>query len=237
MAEKKYQDVTQLWKQSREAVQRNLGIFLFLSSTTILSVAWQVGSDLRDKVHGSGWSTLFSNSFFGTNGGYPHVGGGIIISLLALLAIVFYLMSIVLAVHAAKKDKVELNEVWADLKSKWLGIIGVEILTGFIIVVGLIAFIIPGIYLLGRVILAPYILIDQNTKIFEAVEKSWHLTNNRMGQVYGVFLFGIVLAIPNIVPIIGPILGFVLALSYSVAMPLRYFELKHHRRSPAHKKA
>lgn len=235
MPEKNYKGLSEIWASSREAVRRNLGVFLFLNSITILSIAWDTGTNLRDKVHGSDWKSVFTNTIYGSNGGYPRFGGFVVIFLIVAAAVIFGLMSVILAVHAAKKDKVELAEVWEDFKSEWLWLrlIGVELLTAFILVLGFVALIIPGIYLLGRVILAPYILIDQNTKVFEAVEKSWHLTRDRMWQVYSVLLLSFVLGFPNVVPIIGPIVAFVLVLSFSVGMPLRYLELKNSRRSPA----
>jgi uncharacterized membrane protein YesL len=236
VAEKHYKGVTQLWAQSREAVRRNLGVFLFLNSLAILSVAWDTGTNLRDKVHGSDWKAVFTNTLGGNNG-YPHVGGAFILVILAIAAVLLSLMSVVLIVHAAKKDKVTLAEVWEDFASKVFRLVGVELLTAFIILLGFLALILPGIYLIGRVILAPYILVDQDTKVFEAIEKSWHLTRDRMTQIYTVLLFTLLLSLPNIIPIIGPIIAFVLVLSFSVAMPMRYLELKHHRRSPAPKKA
>ena len=238
MAEKNYKSVTELWSASRDAVMRNLGLFLFLNSITILSLAWDTGTNLRDKVHGSGWETVFGNTLFGNTGSYPEAGGFFVTALFGILAGIFAIMAVILEVQAAKKDKVELPEIWEKFKAEWmwLRIIGVLLLTGFILVVGFLALILPGIYLLGRVVLAPYILVDQNTKIFEAVEKSWHLTRDRMWQVYSVLLFTLVLSLPNLIPIVGPIIAFVLVLSYSVAMPMRYFELKHHRRSPSDKK-
>lgn len=237
MIEKHYKGIGELWRLSREAVRRNLGAFLFLNILSILSVAWSTGSTLRDKTNGSNWYAIFKNTLFGSNGDSLHIGGAFFTFILFVVGIALALMSVILTLRAAQKDKVELSEVWADFKENWLWlrIIGVELLVVFILLLGFIALIIPGIYLLGRVTLAPYILVDQNTKVFEAVEKSWHLTRDRMWQVYSVLLFSIVLSLPNIIPIIGPVIAFVLVLSYSVAMPLRYLDLKHHRRSPAAK--
>lgn len=239
MAQTNYKKVTELWALSREAVRRNLGVFLLINSLSILSIAWDTGTNLRDKVHGSAWHTVFTNSLFGNDGTSPNIGGNFISAILSVLAIVFALMSIVLILRAAKKDTVTFSEVWEEFRSNflWLRLIGLILLMALILVVGFVALILPGIYLIGRIALAPYILVDQNTKVFEAVEKSWHLTRDRMWQVYSVLLFTIVLSLVNIVPIIGPIIGFVLTVSYSVALPMRYLELKDHRRSPAAKKA
>ena len=237
MAEKNYKGVTEIWVASREAVRRNLGLFVFLNSLTIMSLAWDTGSNLRDKVHGSDWHSVFTNTVYGNGGVYPNFGGFALGIIFAVLAVAFATMEVILALKASKKDRVSFVEVWDEYKSNWLWLrlIGVIALTGFILLLGFIALIIPGIYLIGRVILAPYILIDQDTKVFEAVEKSWHLTRDRMWQVYSVLLFSLLLSLPNIIPIIGPIIAFVLVLSFSVAMPMRYLELKHHRRSPAAK--
>lgn len=226
MAAKTYQSPLELLKQSYGAVRRNLGVFLLLNVLTVLDIAWQLGTNVREKTHGADWGTIFTNSLFGSNGSYPSVGGGILLAVLAISAIILALMTEILAIRAAQHNKVELRDIWDEFKVKGLRLLLLEILLVIIIGAGLILLIVPGIYLIGRLAVAPYVLIDKNTKAMEALNRSWELSKGRMWQVYSVVLFGVVLALPNVIPFFGPIIGFTLALAYSVALPLRYLELK-----------
>lgn len=226
MAAKTYKSPLELFKQSYGAVRRNLGVFLILNVLTVLDLAWNLGTNVREKTHGADWGTIFTNSLFGSNGSYPSVGGGILIAVLAILAIILALMAEILAIRAAQHNKVELGDIWNEFKVKGLRLLLLEILLVIIVGAGLILLIIPGVYLIGRLAIAPYVLIDKNTKVVEALNRSWELTKGRMWQIYTVILFGIVLALPNVIPFFGPIIAFALALAYSVALPLRYLELK-----------
>jgi hypothetical protein len=226
MAQPRYKSVTQLFRESSAAVQRNLGLFLLLNVLTILSIAWQTGSDLKDKTHGSGWGDIVRNTIFGHGSNSPHWGGGLSVLLLFLAGMVLWLMNTILTVRAAQGKTVELSEVWREFKIKWLRLLAVTILSGIMIILGFVLLIVPGILILPRLVLAPYLLVDQNTGVREAISRSWHLSKGKMDPIYMVLLFSLVLSIPSIVPIVGPIVGFALGLAYSAALPMRYFEIK-----------
>src|SRR5947199_231202 len=80
-----------------------------------------------------------------------------------------------------------------------------DILLFVVVGVGFILLIVPGIILLGRLIIAPYVLLDQNLTPIEALNRTWALTKGHVGVIYVVLLFGLVLAVPNVIPIIGPL--------------------------------
>lgn len=66
-----------------------------------------------------------------------------------------------------------------------------------ITLIGLILFILPGVYLASRLILAPFFLITENCAITEALDKSWKITgNNQIQFVYLLLLYWFVLLIP-----------------------------------------
>jgi hypothetical protein len=228
VAAKNYKPVTDLFKESSRIVRRNLYPFIIVSLLSALSVVWQMGINVHDKTTGTKWRGVFEHGVFGNGGGfnYPGTGAGVLAILFVIASVVLALMSVILSVKAASQKTVELGEVWEEFKLKGLRLLGVVILTGLIIIVGLVLLIIPGLYFLGRLILAPILLVDQNTAVREAINRSWELTKDQMLPVYTAFLFGIVMELPSIIPIIGPLIAFVLTFLYSVALPLRYFELK-----------
>ena len=66
-----------------------------------------------------------------------------------------------------------------------------------ITLIGLILFILPGVYFASRLILAPFFLITENCAITEALDKSWKTTgNNQIQFVYLLLLYWFVLLIP-----------------------------------------
>jgi hypothetical protein len=221
-----FKSAPQLFSESSKAVRRNLSLFLLLSILSILDAAWQTGLALRDKAHGSAWDMVVKNSLFGNGSSYPSWGGGTIIFILFIVAVVLSLMMVILQVRAAHMQQVRFSQVWADFKKMWLRILGVEILSGMLILASLIAFIVPFFFVFPRLIFAPYLLVDQNCGVADAIDRSWKLTKGHYGVIYSLLFLGLVLGLANIIPIIGPVLGFALTMLYSVAGPMRYLELK-----------
>lgn len=228
MAAGNIKGVTDIFKESSAIVRRNLYPFIIVNLLAALSVVWQAGLNVRDKTKGTSWRNVLEHGVFGNGGdfSYPGTGAGILAAFFVIASIILALMNVILTVRAAQNKTVNLGEVWEEFKAKAWRLIGVEILFGLIVVVGLILLIIPGIYFIGRLIMAPIILVDQNTGIREAINRSWDLTRGKWVHVYTVILFGVVLSLPNIIPIVGPLVAFALSFLYSVALPLRYFEFK-----------
>jgi hypothetical protein len=228
MASTKYKSVTGLFRESSQIIQRNLYPFIVVNILAALSVVWQAGQNVRDKNNGTSWHAVFEHGVFGNGSdlSYPGASAGLLVAIFIVGSIILALMNVILTLRAANKKTVELGEVWEEFKAKAWRLIGVEVLTGLIIIVGLILLIVPGIYFLGRLYMAPYILLDQDTGIREAINRSWELTAGRMTHIYTVILFAVLLSLPNIIPLIGPAIAFALTFLYSVATPLRYFELK-----------
>ena len=125
-----------------------------------------------------------------------------------------------------KHGKIELPGVWDEFKRKGLRLLGLEIVIGILTIIGILAFIVPGIILLWRFFLAPYILLDKNTGVEEALRRSWRMTRGNAWPIYAVILVGIFFGLSGIVPYVGGIVAFLLAVAYSCAPALRYMELK-----------
>ena len=66
-----------------------------------------------------------------------------------------------------------------------------------ITLVGLILFVIPGIYLASRLILAPFYLIIENVSITKALDKSWNVTkDDQIKFIYLVLFYWFILLVP-----------------------------------------
>jgi hypothetical protein len=133
--------------------------------------------------------------------------------------------------QAAQLDAVEgrnldFQDLWKTCRQIGLRMFGLYLITGLIVVVGFILFIIPGIILARRYFLAPYIMLDKKTGIRESLERSAALSKLNTGSIYGIFGVLVVIALIGIIPFIGGIIAFGVGALYSIAPALRYQQLK-----------
>jgi hypothetical protein len=215
--------LSDLFTQSAQAVKRNLSLFVLLNVVTFLGVAWDIGSQLRDKTNSS-WSQVFVHSI-SSSSDKPTINIWLICAL-AIVGIISYLLLVVLTVKAATKKIVKFSEIWETFKVKWWKIVLVEILVVILIFAGLILFIIPGLIILSRLVFAPFITINRNVGVVEALNESWSMTKGYAWTIFTTILFSLVLSLPSIIPIVGELISTVLVIAYSVALPIRYFEIK-----------
>lgn len=229
----KYKTVGELFSESSAVVKRNLRLFIVFNILTILSVAWTIGLVLRDKAQGHDWGSVIWRSFFDANPDYK-INSGLNL-LISVAGIVLYILAAILAVKAAQHHKeVAFADVWETFQDKWWKIILTIVLIAIPVLAGLILLILPGLYLLARLGLAPYAVIDQDLGPAEAVTKSWDMTRGRAWPVFVAVFFGAILQIPSIIPVIGSIISLILTIAYSAGTPIRYFEYK---KVKAHAKA
>ncbi|MBX4196935.1 hypothetical protein KW801_00050 [Candidatus Saccharibacteria bacterium] len=224
MAKPQLKTLTQLFRESYQAVKRNLSLFVFVNVVTILGTAWNIGLDIRDKTHGSDWGQVLGHGFTGS-GDYPHVHGGLSVFFI-LVGLILGLIGVFLSFKAAQRKVVSFDEVWEIFKAKWWKVILVEIIIILFILGGLVALVLPGLYLIARLSLAPYVAIDQDGDVTDAIRKSWEMSKNHAWTIFVTVFFGLVLSLPSFIPVVGKLISLILVIAYSVALPIRYFELK-----------
>ena len=219
----------ELLPKSYQAVKSNLNTFSLLWILPVLSI---LGSTIHDK------NNLDVNREFGSAGslnfgGVPGyaiasaIGIGIIVALVILLfALIVQAMTYALQLEAAKGKTPTLGHLFDVGKKYWLRLLGLAIVIGIVVVIGLIAFIIPGLIMIRRYFLAPFVLIDKDVTISEAMKESARISKPYSGYVWGVLGVTIALSLPGAIPVVGPIAAFLLGAIYSVAPALRYEELK-----------
>ena len=80
--------------------------------------------------------------------------------------------------------------------------------------------------MLRRYFLAPYVMLDTNCGIKEAMDKSATMSKPYSRAIWGVIGVMLLIGFINVIPYIGWMVAFVLGMLYSVAPALRYQELK-----------
>ena len=99
-------------------------------------------------------------------------------------------------VNYMRNLKVSINDLISVNASTFIHYVFVNICCGVAVIMGLICFIVPGIYLATRLIFAQYLVIDQHKSFDEAIKMSWKITK---GEEFNLFLFIIAMCLLIIV--------------------------------------
>jgi uncharacterized membrane protein len=158
-----------------------------------------------------------------------------IIAMLSFVGMVWSILFAPALIYAQlrilKGEPVTFSEAARQGFSFFWRLVGLYILTGLIVLGGLLLLIVPGLIFIRRYCLAPYYLIDQNLSIREALRRSAASTKPVSGFIWGVLLvdllIGLAGGIVSSMTFVGVILGTILTFFYSFALPLRYLELEH----------
>jgi hypothetical protein len=124
--------------------------------------------------------------------------------------------------------------VWESFKKglPHLGsLIGAGLLSVFIVAVGLILLIIPGLIAIRGLFLVPYYIVDQDMGPVEAIKKSFKESEPVSAWIWGtigvVFAFGFMGTVLGYIPILGYFLSILVSYPYIFAPALRYAEIEH----------
>lgn len=162
---------------------------------------------------------------------FKEIGPGLLfLAVFLLICVFFYTMTIKLSLDVST-NKTPTSKSLVDTGSTfWFRLLGLSLLSGLIVVVGAIFLIIPGIIAAVLLTYAPYILIDKDTGITEAIRGSVQMVRANVGPTVGalaVFLGLMILAsIIMEITIIGAIIGTIASILFSLILVFRYQELK-----------
>jgi hypothetical protein len=222
-----------LFTPSKELVLKNIWIFgpLYAVPFVFWIHSW-IWSPLPNQHvswwhNGGGFSSAWPGGPLPTYGTFLLVGFSLLwFVIITALGTIAQIMSQVAQLDAAEDKPLDFRSLWQVVKSMGWRLLGLYVAMGLIILVGLILFIIPGLILIRRYFLAPYVMIDKKVSIREALDHSAALSKLNAGSIWGIIGVMILIGMVNIIPIIGGLASFVLGSLYSVAPALRYQELK-----------
>ncbi|MGC1177126.1 MAG: hypothetical protein WA843_03585 [Candidatus Saccharimonadales bacterium] len=167
---------------SKAAVKQNLGTIIIL-----LLIGSLVGG-------GAEWSLKQSGSLVSL------IFNTLIISASTLV----YLASV-------RRQKISLGQAFSQGFPFWLKMIGLYIVTFIACGISLLLFIIPFFFVLPRLVLAPYFLVDKKMGIMDAYKASWAASKGHATQVWGIIGVSILIAL-----LMATIIGIPFALYFLV---------------------
>ena len=174
--------------------------------------------------------------------------GGLVASLLGLVASAWYAGMVVRTVQDVQDGQVDasIGELFRSVTGVILPLILVGFVVGICVVVGLILFIVPGLIILTIWSVASPVVVVENPGVFAALGRSRELVRGNGWQVFGVIvaIFAIILVVSIVIGSIGAIgdsfvlfflvqllLNVALAPIYALAAAVLYFALRERPRT------
>jgi hypothetical protein len=234
----------ELFGKSSHLIRKNIWIFapLFALQFVFSFQSWDATPALgghkgdhwtRYSWFGSGFSTSLPSYFW-----YSLIGVSILWIIFVLsVGTIIQIMTQEAQLEATRNNALDFGRLWSVTREIGWRMFGLYLLMGIYIIVCLFLLIIPGLIMLRRYFLAPYVMLDTKCSITEAMERSAEISKPYSGYVWGIIGVMFLIGLFNAIPGIGWMVAFILGMFYSVAPALRYQELKHvHtiRQRPSH---
>jgi hypothetical protein len=118
-------------------------------------------------------------------------------------------------------EKMSIGQALSSALPVWLKMIGLTILIAVSIIVSVLLLIVPFFFVLPRLTLSPYFLIDKKMGVLEAYKASWHATKGNVGKVWGIILLTIAMAL-LFITIIGIPFSIYFLIMYNAAFVVLY---------------
>jgi len=88
---------------------------------------------------------------------------------------------------AVRGERVEIGDIFSVFRKNYWNAVVANIVVGVIIALGIIMFIVPGIIFACRLAFVPYLVVDQEMDVMDAIRVSWDMTR---GYGWHIFLMG-----------------------------------------------
>ncbi len=142
------------------------------------------------------------------------------IDLLTQLASLFFAMGLIkMSLDAVKGAEVSSGTLFKDV-DKFVGYLALNFIMGMAVVIGILFFIVPGIYLAIRFMFAPYLFIDGKAGVMDSFKLSGVMTS---GVKIKLFILGLLFLFIVFLGFMALGIGFLVAFPYvAVASAMAY---------------
>lgn len=142
-------------------------------------------------------------------------------------AILFILLAPITAANTltviagVRGQKLAVGDAVNKAVSLWLKMIVMFVIMGLIMVVSILLLVIPFFFVMPRVLLSYYFLVDKDMGITDSVKASWEITKGNVGKIYGIIGVNIAMVL-LMVTIIGIPFSLYFLLMYAAAYAVLY---------------
>jgi hypothetical protein len=168
---------------------------LLVATAAIVTVPVQLLSAFLNRDAASQFTDLFRTLQTGGTPSSTASGTGALGSLLALLVLPFFTAAVAAAAASCYMgNPLTPGEAWRRTMRRFGGVLGLGVLRFLLIGVAFFFFVVPGIFLYIRLLVAPVVLMVEGVGPGSALERSWHLTKGSWWRVFGVQVLKVVIA-------------------------------------------
>lgn len=187
-----------LFKHSKTAVMHNVWVIVGLNVAAVV-VSGILSSLGAKDGHTRSWGELVAN----------------------LVSLVFSVALTLVILAGVRGQKMDFMTALKKSLPFYVRALVLSILTVIICVVSFLLLVVPFFFVVPRISLAMYYLLDKNIGPVEALKASWHDTKGSAGKVWGIIGVNIVFAILALV-----IVGIYLLIMYMAASAILYMFLQ-----------
>jgi hypothetical protein len=124
---------------------------------------------------------------------------------------------------AVRGENVDVQDIFS-FKENYLNVVIANVLTSFIIVIGVFLLIIPGIIFACKLAFVPYLVMDRKMDAMEAIKKSWEMTD---GHAVNIFVIGLLSIFISIGGFIAFLVGIIIAAMWiTLALASMYYAVE-----------
>lgn len=217
--EKSNQTISQLLSKSYELVKKHWPAFAVVNIMTLLPAFLGVfrPDDTRSRID---FDFSASNNDFALDPlglSFGIVGFGLIF---VVISVILSITALFLHLRVVRDEKYDVMELIKKALDKGLPVFLLIIVMGLMIGIGLILLIVPGIIALHRLILAPYIMVDQGKGVSESIKASNQLAKENSSRVWelvlAVVLVFILGAVVEVIPVFGGLISALVTIAFSL---------------------
>jgi uncharacterized membrane protein len=99
---------------------------------------------------------------------------------------------------AARDDQIEVKDMFEPFHYYWEAVLA-GLLTGLIVVVGIIFLIVPGIIFSCKLAFVPFLVVDRKMGAIDSIKESWRMTGGYAWKVFLIYLLGIPITIAGFI--------------------------------------
>jgi hypothetical protein len=129
--------------------------------------------------------------------------------------------NILILIASVRRRRISAGEAINQAVKFWLRILGLYILVGISVVISLLLLIVPFFFVMPRLVLSFYYLVDKDIGVIEAYKASWINTKGHVGNVWGIIGASIAMALICLT-IIGIPISIYFLVMYSASIVVLY---------------
>jgi hypothetical protein len=100
---------------------------------------------------------------------------------------------------AVRGEKFEIQDMFAVFHRNYWNAVAGNVVVGLIVGLGILMLIVPGIIFACRLAFVPYLIIDREMELTEALNKSWEMTKGYGGQIFLMALLAFLVIILGLI--------------------------------------